>query len=148
MLGAGRMVRYGIAALAVAVMAGLATPSWAQTTGTVVIDVSKAGFIVGVGGGKGVLRFQGRSYPFSVGGLSFGAQIGASRNQLVGRALNLRQPTDITGTYAALGAGVAVAGGAGGIRLQNAKGVILELQGRKVGVELSANISGVQISMP
>jgi hypothetical protein len=32
-------------------------------------------------------------------------------------------------------------------RLQNANGVILQLQGVKVGVELSASVSGVQIAM-
>ena len=145
--GARRTIRYGVLALAVTVMTGLAAPSQAQTTGTVVVEVSKAGFIVGVGGGRGVLRFQGHSYPFSVGGLSFGATIGASKTELVGRALNLRQASDIAGTYAAIGAGAAVAGGAQGIRLQNSKGVILELRGRKVGFEFSAAVSGVEISM-
>lgn|SRR5262245_8324978 len=144
-------VRNGIMALAAIIMAAFATPCWAQAgtgVGQVRIVVTKAGFIVGVGGGKGVLVFGGRRYPFSVGGLSFGAQIGASKNELVGRALNLTQATDIVGTYTAIGAGVAVAGGAGGIRLQNSRGVVLELQGRKVGAEISANISGVEIRMP
>jgi hypothetical protein len=65
----------------------------------------------------------------------------------VGRALNLRQASDIAGTYTAVGAGVAVAGGASGIRLQNAKGVVLELRGRNIGLELNANVSGVEISL-
>jgi hypothetical protein len=108
---------------------------------------TKGGFIVGVGGGHGVLTFRGRNYPFRVSGISFGATIGASTNQLVGRALNIHSPGDIAGTYSAIGAGGALAGGAGGVQLQNSNGVILQLRGAKVGVELSAAVSGVQIAL-
>ncbi len=37
--------------------------------------------------------------------------------------------------------------GAGGVQLQNGNGVILQLSGPKVGVELSAALGGVTISM-
>ena len=40
-----------------------------------------------------------------------------------------------------------VAAGAGGVQLQNEKGVILQLHGVKVGVELSASVGGVTITM-
>jgi hypothetical protein len=82
-----------------------------------------------------------------VSGLSFGATIGASKTELVGRAYNLRQPSDLAGAYSAVGAGVAVAGGGGSVKMQNAKGVVIELRGRKVGFEFSANVSGVEITM-
>jgi hypothetical protein len=124
----------------------IATPTWAAT-GTVRIQIAKAGFIVGIGGGSGTLVFKGRQYPLSVGGLSLGATIGASKADLVGRAYNLQQASDIAGTYSAVGAGVAAAGGASAIRLQNAKGVVLELKGRNIGLELNANVSGVEISL-
>jgi hypothetical protein len=146
MLGSRVAVRYGLAVMLAVFVAGLPAPSQAQT-GTVAFEITKAGFIVGVGGGRGVLNYQGRRYPLSVSGLGVGATIGASKTQLVGRALNLRQPSDITGVYSAIGGGVAVAGGVAGVRLQNAKGVILELQGRKVGVEFSVGVSGAEISM-
>src|SRR5215470_5934082 len=140
-------LRFGVVALAMTVMAGMATPSQAQTTGRVHLVAGKAGFIVGVGGGSGTLTFQGRTYPLSVGGVSFGAQIGVSRTEFIGRALNLRQASDIAGTYTAIGAGVALAGGGSAVRLQNGRGVVLELQGRKVGVEVAAALSGVQIAL-
>jgi len=41
----------------------------------------------------------------------------------------------------------ALAGGAGGVQLQNANGVILQLSGPKVGVELSAAVAGVTIRL-
>lgn len=79
--------------------------------------------------------------------MRLGATIGASTTQLVGRALNIRGPGDIAGTYGAMGAGGALAGGAGGVQLTNASGVILQLHGAKVGVEVSVNLAGVTITM-
>ena len=127
--------------------AGLSTASHAET-GTVRVVFTKGGFIIGVGGGRGVLTFRGHHYPFTASGMSFGATIGASTMELVGRARNLRSPGDIVGTYSAIGAGAAIAGGAGGVALQNARGVVLELHGVKVGLELSAAVGGVTITMP
>jgi len=46
-----------------------------------------------------------------------------------------------------VGAGGALAAGAGGVQLQNGNGVILQLSGPKVGVELSAALGGVTITM-
>jgi hypothetical protein len=124
----------------------VATPALAET-GTVRVIFTKGGFIVGVGGGEGVLTFRGKNYPFTVSGASIGFTVGASTTKLVGRALNLRGPGDIAGSYAVAGAGGALAAGAGGVQLQNANGVILQLSGPKVGVELSAAMGGVTIAL-
>jgi hypothetical protein len=126
--------------------AAVATPASAEV-GTVRVVFTKGGFIVGVGGGEGVLTFRGKNYPFTVSGASIGFTVGASTTKLVGRALNLRSPGDIAGSYAVAGAGGALAAGAGGVQLQNANGVILQLSGPKVGVELSAAMGGVTIAM-
>jgi len=145
------MIKRGIrvlqfATLALLVTAILPTSSQAET-GAVRVVFTKGGFIVGVGGGRGVLTFRGHHYPFRVSGMSIGATIGASTTDLVGRALNMRSPGDIAGNYSAIGAGGALAAGAGGVQLQNEKGVILQLHGVKVGVELSAAVGGVQIAL-
>jgi hypothetical protein len=134
------------------VLAGLLVsgllPTTAQAeTGAVRVVFTKGGFIVGVGAGEGVLTFRGHHYRFNVSGMSVGFTIGASTTQLAGHALNLRSPTDIQGTYAVIGAGGALAAGAGGVQLQNEKGVILQLAGGKVGVELSAAVGGVTIAL-
>src|ERR1700757_22243 len=128
------------------VSASLATPSLAET-GAVSVVFTKGGFIVGVGGGQGVLTFRGKHYPFTVSGMSVGFTIGASTTRFVGRALNLRGPASIEGAYSALGAGGAIAAGAGGVQLQNANGVILQLSGPKVGAEVSAAVGGVTIRL-
>ena len=99
--------------------AGLATPAHA-ITGTVRVVVAKAGFVVGAGGGRGVLTFRDRDYPFTVQGLSLGLTAGASVNKLVGRASYLHELRDFEGTYIVVGAGGALLGG-GGVRLKNAK---------------------------
>jgi len=126
--------------------AGFVTPSQADT-GQVAIVFTKGGFIVGVGGGEGVLVYRGHRYPFTVSGMSVGFTIGASTTKLVGRALNLNGPQSIEGSYAAGGAGGAVAAGAGAVQLQNGNGVILQLSGPKVGAEVSAAVGGVTIRL-
>ena len=133
-------------ALAGLLVSGMATSAQAET-GAVRVVFTKGGFIIGVGGGHGVLTFRGRHYPFRVSGMSIGATIGASTTNLVGHALNIRSPGDIAGNYSAIGAGGALAAGAGGVQLQNDRGVILQLHGAKVGVELSAAVGGVQIAL-
>jgi len=136
------------AIFAVAAVFLLALPSIAdaQSTGTVRFRVAKAGFIVGVGGGSGVLNFRGRTYPLRVDGLSAGT-IGVAQADMVGTARNLRQASDIVGTYSAAGAGIAVAGGGSSVRLQNANGVVLDLRGRQAGFQASLGVGGVNISM-
>lgn len=83
-----RIVQLALVGLLVA---GMATPSSAGT-GTVTVVFTKAGLVVGVGSGRGVLTYHGERYPFRVSGASFGATIGASTTKFVGTALNLRAP--------------------------------------------------------
>src|SRR4029079_10931451 len=140
-----RKVAIGAVLLAsLATVAGFSAPARAET-GQVAVVFTKGGFIVGVGGGEGVLVLRGKRYPFTVSGMSVGFTIGASTTKFVGRALNLRGPASIEGTYATVGAGGAVAAGAGGVQLQNANGVILQLSGPRVGAEVSAAVGGVTV---
>ena len=145
MFGLFRTIRFVTAIVAVAIILAIATPSYAET-GTVRVRIAKAGFIVGVGGGTGILHFRGRNYRLRVGDITAGT-IGLARADLVGTASNLRTATDIAGAYSAVSAGVAVAGGGKTARLQNTNGVVLELRGHQVGFDLSLNLSGVTISL-
>ena len=72
--------------------------------------------------------------------MSVGFTFGGSINKLVGKALHLHAPGDLAGSYTTIGAGGALVGGAGVVRLQNKKGVVLELAGGKVGLEVSASV--------
>ncbi len=44
-------------------------------SGRISFNVLKAGFVVGGSGGSGTLTFQGRRYPISIGGLSYGLHV-------------------------------------------------------------------------
>jgi hypothetical protein len=139
-----RLVSLAVAALA---LAALALPNFAfADSGSVRLKVTKAGFIVGVGGGSGVLHFRGKNYRLSVGGVSAGT-IGIAGADLVGTATNLHNPSDIAGVYSAASASIAVAGGGKVVTLQNSNGVVLTLRGRQVGFEASLSLSGMTISV-
>ncbi|AMA57515.1 hypothetical protein [Bradyrhizobium sp. CCGE-LA001] len=125
---------------------GISTQARADT-GQVAVVFTKGGFIVGAGGGEGVLLYRGKKYPFTVSGMSVGLTIGASTTKFVGRALNLKGPASIEGSYAVGGAGGAIAAGAGAVQLQNGNGVILQLSGPRVGAEVSAAVGGVTIRL-
>ena len=133
------------AVAAAAFIAATSAPALADS-GAVRLRMANAGFIVGIGGGNGTLTFRGRTYPLRIGGITLGT-IGASGGTLVGRARHLRTATDIVGTYSAIGAGAALAGGARVIRMQNSNGVILELQGMQAGFEASLGLSGFSLQM-
>ena len=132
-------------AVAAVMLTGAPSRSYADT-GTISVKISKVGFIVGVGGGSGVLTFQGQQYPLSIGGVSLGT-IGIAEMELVGTATNLTNAADVAGTYTAASASVAVAGGAKVATLKNSKGVVLNLKGREVGFEASISLSGLTISL-
>ena len=121
-------------------------PASAQSA-TIQFDIVKAGYFVGVSGGSGVLRFKGRSYPISIGGVSLGLTFGASRSEMIGEVYNLRRPSDITGTYTEVQAGLAIAGGVKTAQLRNSKGVVLHVRGRQIGLELALDLGGIRISL-
>src|SRR5262249_1761786 len=109
------------------------------------VTMAKAGLLVGAGAGRGTLTFRHRNYPFTVQGLSLGATAGASVNKLVGRADYINELSDFSGQYTVVGGGAAAAAGVSAVQLKNDKGVIITLQGAKVGLEVAANISSVII---
>jgi lipid-binding SYLF domain-containing protein len=123
-------------------------PTYSQgRSGEIYIDLVSGGFIIGGAGGSGVLVYRGRRYPLSIGGVSIGATIGLAGSRLSGRVYNLRRVTDIEGTYRATGVGYAVVAGHRVARLVNARGVVLHLSGRQVGLEATADVSGIRISL-
>jgi hypothetical protein len=131
--------------MAAVMLIGAPALSYAEN-GSVRMKISKVGFIVGVGGGSGTLTFKGKQYRLDIGGVSAGT-IGVASMDLVGTATNLTTAADIAGSYSAASAGLAVAGGKKVATLQNAKGVVLQLQGRQVGFEASMAVSGMTISL-
>ncbi len=141
------MTRRNVLAIGGALVWAAASEADEATTGSIEFKILSAGLVVGVGGGQGVLVFRGKSYPLSVGGISAGAQMGASRADLVGTVSNLHDARDIEGVYSAVSAGVSVAAGASVVELSNAHGVVLKLKGREMGFRIGFDMSGLTIAM-
>jgi hypothetical protein len=114
--------------------------------GEVTIELKGVGAIFGVSWGHGVLYFKGKRYPFRIEGLSVG-DIGFAKISARGKVYNLKRPLDITGTYGALGAGVALAGGVAGLAMQNERGVVIDLSATQQGVKLNLGPQGLTITM-
>jgi len=137
-------LRIIIVALA-AVLASLT--SACADSGTVRISFIKAGWVIGGSVGSGTLTFRGRSYPLTVGGLSYGFTFGGSQTNLVGRVSNIFRPSDIEGVYGAAGAGATLIRGAQAIILTNQKGAVLEVSGRQTGLMVNLDLSGMALSL-
>jgi hypothetical protein len=116
-------------------------------SGSIVLTVYKAGWIIGGSGGHGTLTFRGKRYPLSVGGLDYGLIFGGSKTVLRGRVSNISRASDVAGVYGAAGAGLAVGRGARAIVLANQKGAVLELTGQQVGLLANVDLSGLAITM-
>ena len=123
----------------------VAVPAVPQN-GTINLNIFSAGLIVGAGGGEGTLTFAGQVYPITVGGIGIG-MIGFGGGQIEGVAYNMRRPADIAGTYGAAGAGFTLVGGARVAQLQNENGVILQVHGVQIGLEVNLDLAGMTIAL-
>ncbi len=138
--------RAGLVALAAMAGAGLSSSAYADS-GSISIRIVKAGFVIGGSGGSGTLTFHGKRYPLSIGGLSYGFTFGASETRFHGTVSNIRRPSDVAGVYGQAGAGAAAVRGAQGVVLTNQKGAVLTLSGAQTGLIVSADLSGLVLSM-
>lgn len=134
------------AVVAIAALAGATSIAHADS-GTVYFKVLKAGFVIGGSGGHGTLTYHGRTFPFTVGGLSYGFTFGAAETTFTGTVSHIHSPRDIAGVYGAASAGVAGFKGPGAIALQNANGALLLLSGRQRGLMVNFDLNGMAISL-
>lgn len=134
--------------VALAAVLALGFSSMARAdVGTVRINFVKAGFVIGGAVGSGTLTFRGRTYPLSIGGLSYGFTFGGSQTYLRGRVRNIFRPQDIEGVFGAAGAGGTVIRGPQAIVLANQNGAVLELSGVQTGLMLNLDLSGLALSL-
>jgi hypothetical protein len=104
------------------------------------------GFIVGVGGASGYVKYRGVKYPIDVSGLKVGT-IGITSYDVDGRVYNLRRVSDIEGTYASGEASATAGGGAGGIDMSNGNGVEIRATSTSQGLQLTLGPGGVTITL-
>lgn len=124
-----------------AVPAQKATPS-----GKVTMESTSIAAGVGVSWGDGKLTFKGKTYPFSIDGLSL-VNWGISKAQATGDVYNLTDVSKFGGTYVAAEAGLTLAGGVGGMVLRNSDGVVLHVRSVSQGAQLQLGTSGLIIKM-
>ena len=119
-----------------------------KPSGTVEIDETQFAFILGGSTGGGVLTFQGKKYPFKIGGLTAGVNVGISKMSAAGEVYDLKNIAKFPGTYTKLDVGIALGGGVGGLQLKNENGVIMRLESRTQGLQLNAgSASGIKVTM-
>jgi hypothetical protein len=117
-----------------------------DSSGTVRISSSAIAAGIGVTWGDGTLTYHGRSYPFSVNGLSV-IDLGISTVTATGDVSNLNRIEDFSGNYAAGEAGIALAGGLSDVIMKNENGVMLRLHGTQQGVRLTLAAQGVSLKL-
>ncbi|MGB5708429.1 MAG: hypothetical protein WBM41_16555, partial [Arenicellales bacterium] len=121
------LIRNLTRSLLLAAMFAVATTAVAadamEPSGTVTIDETQFGLIIGGSKGGGVLTFEGAEHKFKIGGISLGT-VGVSKVSAQGEVYELTDISKFEGTYTNFEANIALAGGVGGIHLKNKNGVI------------------------
>lgn len=112
------------------------------------ISVSSTSIAAGIGvsWGNGVLKFKGKTYQFSVDGLSL-IDLGITKASAVGNVYDLTDVSKFPGTYVAAEAGIALAGGMGGMVLRNQNGVVIQLRSVSQGAKLQLGPGGLSIKL-
>jgi hypothetical protein len=140
--------------LAVALSAGLLVLSGTSAlaaddlvrSGTLTIEQVQIAFIGSGNLGGGTLMVGGQKYSFSIGGLGIGG-FGVSKMEATGAVYNLKNINDFAGGYVQARYGIAVGSmSTGQLWLQNAKGVVLELNAKRTGLALSLGGDAVYIN--
>jgi hypothetical protein len=134
-----------IAMAALVCVGGVATAD-EKPSGTVTMESKSVALGVGVTWGDGKLNYAGKTYPFTVKGLSV-VDLGVSKVSARGKVYHLQKVDDFSGTYAAAQAGAAVGGGMSVVALKNQNGVVMELSSTQTGVKLTLAGEGIEIKL-
>ena len=112
------------------------------------VNISSKAIAVGIGvtWGDGTLSYGGKTYTFSITGLSV-VDLGISNITSTGEVFNLNSVSDFSGNYAAGEAGIAIAGGPSDVIMKNEHGVVLRLHGTQQGVRFTLAPQGIAIKL-
>jgi hypothetical protein len=114
---------------------------------TIDMQEVQAAFLASGGGGNGTLFYQGKAYPFTIGGLGVGG-IGASTLSASGEVYKLSSLSQFPGAYAQARYGFALGNKSGGdLWLQNGSGVIMHLHAKREGLMLTLGGDAVVIAL-
>jgi LysM repeat protein len=127
-------------------VASIASSQEKVPSGTINIDETQLGFIIGGDIGKGTLHYQGVDYSFKTGGIKVGG-VGIAKISAVGEVYDLFDLSQFPGTYVAGDYGVSLGGGVGGMVLKNQNDVFLRLRSTMEGVDLNVGLEGLNIKL-
>jgi len=99
-----------------------------MTDGTITMTIRSAAMGLGHSAGEGILKYGGKEYPFTVGGISVGA-VGASTVNFTGYVENLKNVSDFTGLYYGEKVEMQTVGGDSDLKIKSEKGVVMVLKG-------------------
>lgn len=115
-------------------------------SGTIYIENWAIQAIATMNVGEGELRFNDRVYKFEIGGVGAGG-VGVAKLNATGEAHNLKNIADFPGKYFEVKASGTIVVGAGGIAMENDKGVVIKLTSSNKGVQLSVGPKGITIEL-
>jgi hypothetical protein len=123
-------------------------PSNPQSEPDATIVMSGGSIAVGIGyiWGQGELVYAGQKHSFSVSGLSI-VDVGVADIAATGVVYNLKNPADLNGNYAAVSAGLTVAGGGSASYLKNEHGVVIKLLATTQGLRFNLAAHGVHLKL-
>src|SRR3990170_5596535 len=130
----------------VLLIASVASAEEKISSGTVEIDETQLGFIIGGDIGKGVLHYKGVDFYFKTGGIKVGG-MGIAKISAVGEVYDLSDIDQFPGIYVTGDYGIALGGGVGGLVLKNENGVYLRLRSTLEGVALAVGLEGITIKL-
>ena len=112
------------------------------------VDITAKGAAVGIGytWGDGVLRFAGKSYRFTVNGVTV-ADVGFSTVRGRGRVYNLKRLQDFSGTYVAATGEATLVNGLSGQVLRNTHGVEIRVDNVTKGARLQGSADGITLTL-
>jgi len=125
--------------------ASVPVASDAQPDGSVVLSGGSVAAGIGYVWGHGQLTYKG-THDFSISGLSI-VDAGAASLSATGTVYNLKNLSDFAGNYAAVGAGITIAGGGSATYMKNEHGVVIKLISTDVGLRFNLSGDGVKVKL-
>ena len=134
-----------ISALALLVFGTVVSAEDAKPSGTLHMEETEVGLLIGGDWGKGTLTYDGKEYPFKATGAKLGGA-GITVAKVHGDVYYLTAVDDFYGVYFKAEAGITAAEGREGSWIKNDKGVTLHLTSDSEGLALSIGVEGLEIS--
>ena len=127
-----------------------APPVSDQAIPSAYVWLSGGSFAIGIGytWGHGTLYFSKdqKQYKFKLSGVSI-ADVGGAGITAEGEVYNLSKPSDLSGSYSAVTAGVTVIEGGSVAYLKNSNGVVIKLHSQTGGLRFNLSANGMDITL-